>query len=422
MLNAFFILLLLSSFCIAAPNSGWSSKWGFEWINGLLVREVAESDLNPDNRVFNIPRGFARADIRGDFKFKYYNDLSFIFRPRFLGTSSDLYYPQTKKPLNKSEAEWDINEAYLDYDATDFLGFSLGLQNFQWGPAESLSPSNAIFHFENDQKSVFYRAKGKVLARSNITILGNHSLILIHEPETNREPYWIAEKKFEKKSLAKWESRKRTDSNTYMGLTYGSEDQERKFVGGYFNLFFSETYSFYADLKKSKGSIAYYPKEIAPGQFLFQTDVERLEKDQYLAVVGFRKEARGDFRLEWIYNSAGYNKTEIGNIGKALKNDQLNYFTNLLLATKPGLEMYTQNYLYLSYRLPDLGSKKQSTLFFRYLHSFQDESGNFEMNWESPVNNFWNYYIETTVTNGQLNSEFRLVEKASFFIGAKISL
>lgn len=416
----FVLLIVHSSF--AQGVSSWKNRWGFEWINGIFVRERAESDFNPDNRIFNTPRGLARTDIRGDFKFSYKNTLSFFLRPRFLGTSSDIYYPLSEVQLNKSEGKWDINEAYLEYDATSFLTLNLGLQNFQWGPAESLSPSNAIFHFEPGQKSVFYRAKGKVLARANITLWGNHSLILLHEPETNREPYWIENRKFEKKSLVKWESRNKTNSNTYIGLTHGKEDLDRNFIGGYFNIFFKETYSFYSDLKKSKGSIAYYPTELFPGQYLLTTDAERFQKDQYLAVLGFRVESRGDFRIEWIYNSAGYAKQDITNLGKALKSDQINYLANLALAVKPGLEMYTQNYLYLSYRLPDLGRKKLATLFFRYFYSVLDQSGNFELSWESPLNNFWNYYLESTVTHGSTNTELRLTEKSSFFAGVKLAL
>lgn len=422
MLKRIFFCFLLASQSYAAPPSSWKSRLGLEWINGILVREVAESDFNPDNRTFNTPRGFARTDIRGDLKYSYLSSFTFYFRPRFLGTSSDIFYPVTQEQINKSEGKWDINEAYSEWDATNFLSLSLGLQNFQWGPAESLSPSNAIFKFEADQKSVFYRAKGKVLARANLTLWGNHSLIIIHEPETNREPNWIANRDFEKKSLVKWESRSPTDSNTYVGLTSGTMELNKSFVGAYFNYFFREKFSFYSDLKKSSGSIAYYPKEVLPGQFSFDIDPIKSAKEQYLAVVGFRVESRGDFRIEWIYNSAGYDKTDISNLKKSLSLTQINFYSNLARAVKPGLEMYTQNYLYLSYRLPDLGRKKNSTFFLRYLHSFLDESGSLEMNWEAPLNNFWNYYIESSVANGDKNTELKLTEKASFFMGVKFSL
>ncbi len=406
----------------AVVKSLWSSRWALEWINGLLLREVAESDINPDNQVFNTPSGFARTDIRGDFKFNYKDDLRFVLRPRFLGTSSEVYYPTSEKRLNKSEGKWDINEAFLDYDASSFLAFTLGLQNFQWGPAESLSPSNILFHFESDQKSVFYRAKGKVLARSNLTLFGNHSLILIHEPESNREPYWIANQNFEKKSLIKWESRKKNDSNTYFGLTYGIEDRNRNFWGGYFNFFYKDAYSFYADFKQSDGSISYYPKEIISGQYSLQENPLKRKGKEYLAVIGFRLESRGDLRVEYLINTAGYNQNEIENLGKSLGPTQVSYLNNLSLALRPGLELYTQNYLYLSYRLPDLGSQKQATLFLRYLKSFLDDSGTFELNWESPLNDFINYYVELSATDGKRNSEFRLSENATFFIGAKFSL
>lgn len=418
----FFLLVIFVQPLKAAPASSWKHRWGIEWINGLFVREVAESDFNPDNRIFNTARGMARTDIRGDFKSIYAGNLTFYFRPRFLGTSSDIFYPLAKEQLNKSEGKWDINEAYGELDLASFLSVSVGLQNFQWGPAESLSPSNAIFQFEADQKSVFYRAKGKGLARANLTLFGNHSLIILHEPETNREPYWIANRKFEKKTLVKWESRSATNSNTYIGFTAGTMELEKKFSGAYFNYFFKDTYSIYADFKKYNGSIAYYPTQIAPGQYTFEIDPIRFEKDQYLAVAGFRVEGRGDFRIEWIFNSAGYKEEDIANLKTSLAPNQLNFYSNLERSVKPGLEMYTQNYLYLSYRLPDLGSKKNSTLFFRYFHSVLDKSGTAEINWEAPLNNFWNYYVESSYANGEKNTELRLIEKASFFLGVKFSL
>lgn len=418
----FFFLFFIESLKAAPAASLWKNRWGLEWINGLFVREVAESDLNPDNRIFNTARGMARTDVRGDFKSTYAGNLTFYFRPRFLGTSSDIFYPQAKEELNKSEGKWDINEAYGEFDLTSFLSLSVGLQNFQWGPAESLSPSNAVFQFEAEQQSVFYRAKGKGLARLNLTLFGNHSLIILHEPETNREPYWIADRRFEKKTLVKWESRNPTNSNTYIGFTAGTMELEKKFSGMYFNYFFKDTYSIYGDIKKYNGSIAYYPIQIASGQYAFSIDPVRFEKEQYLAVAGFRIEGRGDFRIEWIYNSAGYNEEDIDNLKNSLMPNQLNFYSNLARSVRPGLEMYTKNYLYLSYRMPDLGRKKNSTMSFRYFHSFLDKSGTAEVNWEAPLNNFWNYYIESSYTNGEKNTELKLIEKASFFLGVKFSL
>ncbi|MCK6597607.1 MAG: hypothetical protein L6Q37_04525 [Bdellovibrionaceae bacterium] len=418
--NIFFLFIQILS--LKLNGATYNFKSGLEWINGVQVREVADSDLNPDNRIFKTPRGLAKTDIRGDFRLKYFSGVNFVFRPRFQGTSFDIYYPNSQESLNMNEGNWDINELFGEYFATDVVSFNFGLQNYQWGPAEVMSPSNSLFHFENDQKSIFYRAKGKVLLRTNLSFLKTHSLIFINEPISNNEPGWMAAQKFESKSIIKWEKRSLKDSNTYFGITLGNEEQNKKFVGTYFNYFFQEKYSIYADIKFKNGSDAYYPKQLFSDQYLLMQDSVKQQKQQTLAVLGFRVEARGDFRIEWVYNSAGYDDQEVSYLGRSLAMNQLFYYKNLELALKPGLELYTQNYLYLSYRLPDLGKKKLSTLFFRYITSINDKSGTLEMLWDSALNDFWNYYIEITSSHGENNTEFRLFEKGSLFLGVKFAI
>lgn len=429
---ALFVLVIgllgaVDSACGASPgrsqnqNQNWVRKTGFEWINGVLAKEVQESIINPGNRIAELETLVLKSDFRADLQWKYLTQGKLVFRPRILVNGSQVHYSDTDVTLQKNKIQPDISEVFADWSLGDSLSVVVGLQSYQWGPAELASPSNPIFHFNSSQKSYLFKDKGRFLGRMNFSIGESFSAVFLQEAFNNQEPYWIADRDFEKKTLLKIEGRSSTQANRYFGVVFGQQEARRFLTGIYFNLNFSESFSVYMDGKFSEGSIAYYPTEVMPGVSMQLPSEAMTNEAQYYVIGGFRWEGRWDIRAEYLYNSAGYKTDEITSAINSTVSNNPYFLFNLNRLTRSGLEFIGQHYAYLSVRIPDLGKKKDGSAALRFLYSLQDESSVTQASFETALGDMLNFYLESSVNAGPDNAEFNLLEKASLFLGVRLS-
>ncbi len=407
----------------ASPNQSqnWMRKTGFEWINGILGKEVQESIVNPGNRIAELETLVLKSDFRADLQWKYLTQGKLVLRPRILINGSQVHYSDTDLTQQKNKIQPDITEVFADWSLRDSLSVVVGLQSYQWGPAELASPSNPIFHFNSSQKSYLFKDKGRFLGRMNFSIGESFSAVLLQEAFNNQEPYWIADRDFEKKTLLKIEGRSSTQANRYFGLVLGQQEARRFLTGIYFNFNITDSHSIYLDGKFSEGSIAYYPTELLPAVFMQLPSEAKANQAQQYVIGGFRWEGRWDVRAEYLYNSAGYKPDEITSGINSTVATNPYYLFNLNRLTRSGLEFIGQHYAYLSVRIPDLGKKKNGSAALRFLYSLQDKSSVTQASYETALGDMLNFYIETSVNAGQDNTEFNLLEKASLFLGVRLS-
>ncbi len=412
------IFLTMGSQVEAGP---WSPRTSFEWVNGVLAREVQESSINPGNRVVELESVVLKSDFRADLQLRYLSRGKFVFRPRALINGSQIRYSDTEMTVQKTKVQPDLTEAFADWSLTDHISWTLGLQNYQWGPAELAGPSNPIFHFSTAQKSLLFKDKGRVLNRVNFSVGEAFSAVYLQEIADNQQAFWIADRSFEMKTLVKLELRSVKNASRYIGLVYGQEEAQKYFSGAYFNFSFSDEISVYVDGKQSSGSLAYRPVEVAPQVYVMNTSSEYLLKPQQYVIGGFRWQGRWDLRLEYLYNSAGLSKEEIPKAVDSTKSSNPFALFNLNRLARNGNEVIGKQYAYLSIRFPDLGKKRDANVYLRCFYSLQDESSAVQFDYDKVLNDMLNFYFEGTVNSGSKDAELNLLEKSSGFVGVRLS-
>lgn len=384
---------------------------------------VSKDGINLNNQVLKLPHSKTQADLRGEFKFRE-TTWQTVVRPRFVSI-----YQQVENPLegekNVAKNEFDLTDAFIENNWTSQLSTTLGLQVYQWGPAEFLNSSNPFSHFNPQQKNLLYKEKGKGLVRANYSFDKENSLVLAVEPVSNQSGEWIAEDSFTPKGFIKYEKSWSGTLNA-VGVSLGQGEQNNPLVGEYFSYYWSEEFSMYADLKHQKNHVHFEPVWNGTSY-----DMEKIEPTENrwstLAVVGLRFEQTFDFRLEYIYNSVGYDREQLEAALEAASNYvSPRYLQNAVRFFKPGLEILGKNYLYSSFRLTDPEWIQNFSLYVRVLYSLQDESSQVQVEIEKSFLDALTVYVGQNLSTFQSQtipglSEFRLAQSGESFVGMKWS-
>jgi hypothetical protein len=411
MCKAFFLLLFSGSFAFA------DLQYSLETYIYINKYQVADSIINAQNQILKLPQEQAEIDVRGELKWRKGLD-QVIVRPRLSSTYKNIVYGanSTQEQENKSKA--DLTDAFYERYWSNSFSTTLGLQVYQWGPAEFINASNPIFHFNSRQRNLFYKEKGQVLLRGNYTFNKENNLVLILQPISNNEPEWIAEAEFSPKGLVKYEKSWSGTANQ-VGLVAGIEEKNNVFLGQYFNFTFAERFSIYADVKESKNRINFVPNQVGATTFLDTPDMMPLEWGT-LAVAGARWEGDFDLRLEQIYNGAGFDKSELNQVILSIS-DATNpaYLRNLSRFQRIGLELLGKNYTYFSFRMNEPLKFKDFNIYARYLYSGQDGSSSSQFEADLGFLEAWQVFGNFTFINGNLDTEFRLLNDWQALVGLK---
>ncbi|AZZ35913.1 hypothetical protein CIK05_03595 [Bdellovibrio sp. qaytius] len=399
-----FVLLLQLPFVARAQVNEFS--FSYEAYLFGEQRGFADSVLNPGNAIFKVPDTTGVLDQRAELKWAI-NDAKIIFRPRIVSYKND----------EKSDTDVNLTDAFYEQYITDRIFSTVGLQVYQWGPAEIMNPSNPFFHFNTNQRSLVYKEKGKALLRLNWNAKSDDSFVFIVEPVSNNETHWIAEEKFKPQFAAKFDT-SWSGTRNFLGLAMGIPDNADFFIGEYFQYEFTEGFSIYADAKHSVNAFFYAPETQAG--FLRMLPSPQDGVVSTLAVGGLRYEDTFDARLEYVYNSAGYDQKTFDNA--LIASSKLTPFLveNLTRFQLSGLELISQNYIYFSIRKTDPFDIKDLSLFFRSLTSLMDNSGVEQFEFDKSVLDWMNVFGQYSAYRGEQDSEFKLIDdwKASFGIKA----
>lgn len=416
--NLFFIVLIVLS---AAP-SAWS-RFSFRSENYFSGRyfSLEPVPLDSSNRIFNRPNYLGNIDIRPEFKLTFETQ-KWIARPRWTYTYENFHYGDSDTDETKSMGKIDLTDAYLESIWTDEIRTTLGLQVYQWGPAEFLNASNPIFHLNAQQRSTLFKEKGKVLLRLNVDYTRNWNQVFLYEPISNAEHPWIADDTFKPKSLVKteWLGDSGTSS---VGFVFGKEERGMGFLGEYFNFSPTEGFSIYLDSKHTENSPAYYPNANAYGSESLTFDPKARRGWVNFGVVGVRNEwSHLDLRLEYVYNTAGWTTEQFRNAKATLL--QLNPDTskNFSRFASPGLELIGRGYGYISFRFFNIGKKNNHSIAFRYLVSEADASSTLTSTYDWDFNDYISIFAEFFGSFGASESELNMLQQKSYTAGLRWSL
>jgi hypothetical protein len=388
------------------------------WFTLLTSQQlVTDSPVNPDNVLLGLDTQTASVDLRPNLKIDG-GALQVIARPQLKTyTARQKIKDVEGREHPKSSATW--LEAYGVFNASDRTQVSYGVQNYQWGAAEVLNPSNRIFHENLDSKGLAAASQGRNVARVNLSWTKYLTSVLMSETEQNKNtPEFRADEVFATRALMKHELNWNSGAD-YFGVVYGAAESGGPWIGEYFNVSLFDGLAFYGDASHQRNSEAWYPviesSATSAGQKVINMRQSKLHDNKmyHLIVGGLRYSFEGgsDLRFEYLDNSAGWTIDDNVNAKGALdtkKPLQLpDYKTNLKRILKPGLEYRGQRYGLVSLRVPDIFSVKDLTIYGRLMRSLVDGS---EVVYASAEYGFWSastLLVACYATHGAPESDLR---------------
>ncbi len=397
-----------------SPGSARASEWVFEpstaaW--GIFSeRDVQEGSLNPRNSVARTPHQFASLELRPNWSLGN-GTFKFTARPRFILEHQSVNASGTSSRYTDAFLRW--SEGFASWNATEAFSFAYGMQNFQWGPAESAGPSNRIFRDTVQVKDSFYVVNGKHLLRASYAPSNSFSEVLLLELSGNGDPEPEPYERHAKKALLKSELSWNGGSN-YAGLVLGWRDRNGTWLGEYLSIEPLEGLSLYTDLSHQAGSLAYDPTQLAGGRYTVFSQSRRGENRLYtFAVTGARYafENGNDWRVEYLFQEAGYSPAQTGEARAALLSAdplQLVFLSPKAgAAARNGLDFPGRHYLYSSTRFPNSFGYRDCTLLARVLRSLQDSSTSLLASSESSVGDNGTFIVSLAASLGQEAGELK---------------
>lgn len=416
--------------CALALSLGMATpSWAVGTVSGNAFISYTESwiekdsILNPSNRGAEIPRSLLMTEVRPEIQLAVLDGLDFVIRSRHWGWYQDVSTESPAERQQRVDGQSDLSDAFISWSPTDSAMLTLGLQNYQWGPAEILSPSNIFYHFNDEQRSFFYKEKGRFLTRLNWIPRPDVAVILMYEPTDNRQQNWVAHRKFSPQSALKIEKQFENPSNS-MALILGEVEGLSRYVAEHFSWSLFEGYSLYGDFRHQENQTHFRPIS-STGSFLEMTDdqsrVGGAGSWSTLGVVGFRFEGRVDFRQELIYNQAGADQEEWTRLRQSITTISPFLADNLAAFSRPGLELRSRSYSYTSLRIPDLGRKGDVSVAARWLASLVESSSALQLNYEHNLSDELVFSAEITSFLGDRKTEFTLLKSGQASLGARYS-
>ncbi len=351
------------------PNT---AVWG-----AVTLRDVVEAPLNPGNLLVAAPRESEDVEVRPDWRLAG-NGWKLTARPRAYLTRDVIHTSASSYSQNLALLRW--SEAFGTWNASDTLAFDYGLQNFQWGPAESASPSNRLFRDTVQVKDSLYLVRGEHLVRATFAPSGSWSEVLLLEPTGNGEAEPEANTPWSLKAALKSEFNWAGGAD-FAGLVGGWRDGEGWYAGEYLNVEVQDGLYAYADAEEQKGNLAWYPvSNPASGLTGFAQSRRFDTRLSPFVVSGLRYafENGNDWRIEEIHHDAGYTTEELGRAlaayGSRVPAQLFALSAQSSAIRYAGLDFPSRDYLYSSIRFPNVLGVRDWNVYGRGLYSLQDHS------------------------------------------------
>lgn len=393
-----------------------SLRANLEWITAVRGTDPSETSLNPGNATFRLPQLVWITDVRPNVRLEIGPRWQLVARPRWRGTIEQSWATGLPRQ-DRARGTAEMTELYANWRPADAVSFAYGLQNFQWGPAELLGPSNRIFHEVGIFRDPLYSVRGKHLARVNVSAGKQWSLVALADLGATSEAPFRAGAPFERAAQAKLEFTTASGAS-YIGVTGGARLRETPWFGTYGALAVTEGLSAYLDASLQRGSEAWYPVATAPGAAAFETADRGSGHLRVLAVAGLRYTfvSGVDARVEYVHQDAGYSSAQSDLSALAVATEATRAAVEQWLA--PGLEFLGRRLALVSVRVPDLEPADRLDVQGRYLVSFTDRSGVVFVTSSLEAADALVLFGSATFTYGREFAEFARLARASVVVGA----
>jgi len=407
--------ILATTSVAAAGGIDWRTS--LDWFASFRATLPPGGVGNPENRTLRLPLLAIENELRPSLRFDY-SAFQLMVRPSFaLSVLSARVSRQMQDPQIDVRAQ--LTELYAVWKAADFLSLAYGLQNYQWGPSETLSPSNSIFHLPYT-RNILTLIRGRHLARVNISPSRSWSIVVLLEPTDNGEPAFTYGAAFDPKALVKIEYT-RPSGDTYVGVTAAKGEHSRAWVGEYGVFSVNDAFSIYADARHTRGSDALYPTGAAsPGKAFAATEASS-GKVSTIATLGARYQFKDgeDLRLEYLHNDPGYDRQQMATSARtvAASTDP----AAVGAYASPGLDLPGRRYLTASVRFPKLGPRERVSLDVTYLQSLTDGTGALFVNSEWIHSDSLVFFMSAAAIPGQSDGDLTRLGRGYWIVGSRFS-
>lgn len=406
----------------AAPDTaaeGLDWRAGLTWVFSWRATSAASGVGNPDNVILRLPQLVFDNELRPNLRFDYAT-FQLVIQPSLAFSVSSAWAGQRwSEPQLGIRGEFAA--LYGSWRVTNFLTLAYGLQNYQWGPAETLSPTNPIFHLPYT-RNILTLIRGKHLARVNISPSRSWSIVFLLEPTDNGEPAFIFGSPFDRKGLVKVEYTG-PSGDTYVGIAAGKGELSRPWVGEYGVYSITDVLSVYGDARHMVGSDTLYPTGMfEAGRAFLPTDADS-GKVRTIAALGARYQFAGgeDVRLEYLHNDPGYDANQIALSARTVARMAAVDPGVIGAYTSPGLDVPGRKYLYASVHLPKLGPHEAVSLSAQYLHSLTDKTGALFVNAEWLYSDTLVLFMSSAAVPGQQDGDLTRLFRGFVLVGGKFS-
>ena len=356
--------------------SSWHFAFGTQVLGyGTYSAIRNNSVFNPNNQLAAFPDEDFRAALRPNLQLGN-SIVSFSAKPR-----ADYEHSLN---VSSNNASYYLQEWSVRLQVLPSLNISYGREVPMWGPALSVPASNPFF-LNNGRNTplleIGARDFGRLLWQPNshfaVSYIANTAL-------RRGTPDFLP---FQKTAALKVDyiGRNILLSGLYSSLL-SQPLGNRKFIGGYFQVTAGQAFRFYLDGSAEQSNPGYYPTLSASPNFsgYGQTELShRLVPRTVVGGLAYTDSKAGTWTGEYIYNPAGYTKSQADNFfGNALllsntymRGGPLAGFAaeQLSLAANPELPLLRRQYAFGQYQRN--GIARRIDVVLRYTFNAQDHSG-----------------------------------------------
>ncbi|MGB5218236.1 MAG: hypothetical protein WBN66_08045, partial [Smithella sp.] len=220
-----------------------------------VFQNLADSIVNPDNDLLELPGYVANFEMRPDLYFDS-NYLELSVKPR-----AKIDYQVWTEGMREDDTEWKddwyINEWLARANAGHKIFVSYGRENLQWGPSFLFSPSNPFFA-DNGRINTYMEVPGMDFGRLVFIPYLNWAFSFIVNTDEGRS-IPLGPDPFHTVYAVKVDY---TGEKTYGSLIYSRKEFKQTNTFGFFGGWTaSDALLLYTEGSMRKGSDAYYPVE-----------------------------------------------------------------------------------------------------------------------------------------------------------------
>jgi hypothetical protein len=398
--------------CVGGADN-WTMNW--ELVAFGERAELADSTLNPDNLLAQLPRETAFFEARPDIALQC-SPVTVELSPRFQVMRTEVEGILQEHPATvQSDRDEFINKALLRLDIGSNLSLEASRQALLWGPSLFFSPSNP-FTSDNGRNTPNVELKGEDFLTGRV-YLGDSGVLSLHDNFAAGETH---DQSFERTYALTYEYL----ASDWTATLVISERGSQQLVGGFAQHTLNDYMVLFTDIGVRKTE--YVP---VPGAILPARDGEWLTGVTLGAAYSFLDGS--NLSAEYFYNEAGLDQREVDSLldtGQRLRQQIEQGLSDPLavgmdtvalgqsVLTRPG--GLRRHYIATQYNKNDIASRLDAVV--RWTYSADDGGSLVVVDLNSALTDYSRVFVTVLASHGGNQDEFRQFYRNRITAGASL--